>query len=95
MKDLTPEAIVTRVTTHPTYELAEGIEVSPVTVTAKIYVPAKKYLNEIYLVKVLKPDLDRYPPEQGRIMEHGEFQFDADLEVKVGDRFEISVNPIP
>jgi hypothetical protein len=95
MKDITPEAIVTRVTTHPTYELAEGVEVSPVTVTAKMYVPAQKYLNDIYLVRVLKPGLDRDPPKQGRVMEHGEFQFDAGLEIKIGDRFEISVTPIP
>jgi hypothetical protein len=94
MENIPPEAIVTRVTTHPTYELAEGIEVSSVTVTAKMYVPAQKYLSDIYLVKVLKPGLDRDPPEQGRIMERGEFQFDADFEVKVGDRFEISVTPI-
>jgi hypothetical protein len=66
-------AEVTGVTKHPVVEVAEGVEVGSYTVHAKMYVPAVKYSNDFYLVKIMEPKgLDYLQPERGWQMERGE-----------------------
>ena len=87
-------AEVTGVTKHPVVEVAEGVEVGSYTVRAKMYVPAVKYSNDFYLVKIMEPKgLDYLQPERGWQMERGEFAFDSVKELQVGDRLKISILP--
>lgn len=87
-------AEVTGVTKHPVVEVAEGVEVGGYTIRAKMYVPAVKYSNDFYLVKIMEPKgLDYLQPERGWQMERGEFAFDSVKELQVGDRLKISILP--
>lgn len=92
--EIAPEAIVTKVTKHPIVEVAEGVQVRRFTVYAQMYVPAHKYSTDLYLVKIVEPGALQYlQPEQGWLMEHGEFQFDAVDDVPIDTRLKISVVP--
>jgi hypothetical protein len=80
--EVTPEAIVVSVT-----ELAHKVQdVAPIfKVEAKMYVPAQKYSEGIYRVKISIAIADEYS------MEHGEFSFDTVKEVKEKQGFKISI----
>jgi len=56
-----------------------------------MYLPANKYSNDFFRVKISKPiDLaDRVPS----VMEHGIFTFDSYRELKVGKLLEIRISP--
>jgi hypothetical protein len=60
-------------------------------IQAKMYLPANKYSNGLFRVKISKPiDLaDRIPP----VMDHGLFTFDSYWELKVGKLLEICIPP--
>ena len=96
MEEGTGIAEVIRVTKHPVVEIAEGVEVGGYTVQARMYVPAQKYSNDFFLVRISKPsELACRQHEKGSQMEHGEFSFDSGEELKVGDKLEIFISPAP
>jgi hypothetical protein len=90
MEEGTGIAEVIRVTKHPVVEIAEGIEVGGYTVHARMYSPAHKYVDDFFLVKILKPDLQH---EKSSQMEHGEFNFDSGEALNIGDKLEILISP--
>jgi hypothetical protein len=60
-------------------------------IQAKMYLPANKYSNGVFRVKISKPkDLaDRVPSA----MDHGLFKFDSYWELKVGKLLEVHISP--
>jgi hypothetical protein len=90
--EVIPEAIVTYLEKLPVREVAEGVRVAGFTVHAKMYVPANMYSSDLYWVEILEPG-PYIQPEQGSLMEHGEFEFEAVEEVPIGTRLKISVLP--
>jgi hypothetical protein len=89
-------AIVTHVVKRFSTELKGGIPLSIFTIYAEMHAPAQKYLDDIYLVKVLSPAAlrNQQNEEPGVLMTHGRFWLDATQElVKVGDELEISISP--
>jgi hypothetical protein len=95
MKEGRGIAEVTQVIRHPTVKVAEGTEIRVFSIRAKMQVPAHKYSQDLSRVKVLKPTRFAFASlqcEEGSLMEHGEFEFDAVAEPKVGDKLEISIS---
>jgi hypothetical protein len=87
MEEVPPEAIVTSVMELPRFE-----GVAPIfRVEAEMYVPARKYSDGLFRVKVL--NLETLQGEQGSWLEHGKFSFDTLKQVKERERFKISVSP--
>jgi hypothetical protein len=71
----------------------EGAEATIFQVTAEMYVPAQKYLNGIFKVKVIKPEGIAYlMPDHGARMEHGSFSFDSLKELAQGDELEVEIS---
>jgi len=94
MEDCSGIAEVIRVTKHPVVEIAEGVEVGGYTIHARMYAPADKHLNNLFLVKISKPsEFTSFLHEKGFKMEKGEFSFDSGAELKVGDKLEILISP--
>jgi hypothetical protein len=87
MEEVTPEAIVVSVA-----ELGPKFPgVAPsFRVEAEMYVPAHKYSDGLFRVKIL--GLETLQAEQGSWMEHGKFSFDTVKEVKEKQRFKISIS---
>jgi hypothetical protein len=87
-------AEVIRVTKHPVFEIAEGVEVGGYTIHARINVPADKYSHDCFRVKISKPTaFASLQHEKGSPMKDGEFSFDSGEELKVGDKLEILILP--
>ena len=60
-------------------------------IQAKIYLPAGRYSNNLFRVKISKPiGLAKRAPS---IMKQGRFTFDTYRELKVGKLLEISISP--
>ena len=60
-------------------------------IQAKIYLPAGKYSNDQFRVKISNPiGVAKRAPS---IMNHGRFTFDSHRELKVGKLLEISISP--
>jgi hypothetical protein len=59
------------------------------TVEAQIHVPARKYSDGIFRVKLLEPIAlaDEY------LMEHGKFSFDTLKQVKEREKFKVFILP--
>jgi hypothetical protein len=89
MEEGTGIAEVIRVTKKPVVEIAEGVEVGGYIVHARMSVPADEYSHGIFMVKILKPELQH---ARGTQMEHGEFSFNSGEELKVGDKLEILIS---
>ena len=87
-------AIVTEVTRRPVVEVDEGAEVGFFTARAKMYEPEHKYSANLFLVKILEtPGMGSLQNEQGSLMRHGEFGFEAVEEVNIGDKLKIFIRP--
>jgi hypothetical protein len=87
-------AEVIKVTRHPVFEIAEGVEVGGYTIHARINVPADKYSHDCFRVKISKPSAcASLQHEKASQMTHGEFSFDSGEELKVGDKLEILILP--
>jgi hypothetical protein len=87
-------AEVIRVTRHPVFEIAEGVEVGGYTIHARINVPADKYKysHDCFRVKISKPSAcASHQHEKGSQMKDGEFSFECGEELKVGDKLEILI----
>jgi hypothetical protein len=83
MEEGTGIAIVTEVTRRPVVEVDEGAEVGFFTVRAKMYEPEHEYSADLFFVKILEPPgMGSLQNEQGSLMRHGEFGFEALQEVK-------------
>jgi hypothetical protein len=88
-------AEVIRVTRHPVFEIAEGVEVGGYTIHARINVPAEKYSQDCFRVKISKPSaFASLQHEKGSPMKRGEFSFESGEELKVGDKLEIFILPL-
>ena len=60
-------------------------------IQAKIYLPANKYSDDLFRVKISKPiGVAKRAPS---IMNHGRFNFDSHRELKIGKLLEISISP--
>ena len=89
-------AEVIRVANHPVVEIAEGVEVGGCTVYARINDPRQKYCHASFVVQILKPSgLSHLQREKGLRLERGQFSFDSGEELKVGDKLEILISPLP
>jgi hypothetical protein len=87
-------AIVTEVTRQRVVEVDEGAEVGFFTVRAKMYEPEHKYSADLFLVKILEPPgMGSLQNEEGSLMRHGEFGFEALQEVNIGDKLKIFIRP--
>ena len=86
-------AEVISVTKQPIVEVAEGVEAGGTyTIEAKIRLPADKYSNDTFRVKIFRPaDLVEKIPT---LVKHGRFTFDSERELKAGDILEISISPV-
>jgi len=84
MEEVPPEAIV--VSVKELWPEGRGVA-KTFTVEAKMYVPAQKFSKGIYRVKFPLALADEYS------MEDGKFWFDTVEEVKVNQRFKISILP--
>jgi hypothetical protein len=94
MEENTGIAVVTGSTKQPVVKVAEGLEVGGFTVRAEMDVPANKYSQDLFLVKIVEPaGLDYLQHEKGSLMEHGRFELDAARDVKVGTKQKISIAP--
>ena len=92
MEEGTGIAIVTEVTRQPVVEVDEGAEVGFFTVRAKMYEPEHKYSADLFFVKILEPPgMGSLQNEQGSLMRHGEFGFEALQEVNIGDKLKIFI----
>jgi hypothetical protein len=70
----------------------EGAEVGFFTVRAKMYEPEHKYSADLFLVKILEPPgMGSLQNEEGSLMRHGEFGFEALQEVNIGDKLKIFI----
>jgi hypothetical protein len=80
-------AIVTDVTRRPVVEVDEGAEVGFSTVHAKMYEAAHEYSTDLSLLKSWsRPGWEGFKNEQGSLMRHGEFGFEAVDEVNLCTR---------
>jgi hypothetical protein len=94
MEEGTGIAIVTEVTRRSVVEVDEGAEVGFFTVRAKMYEPPHEYSTGLFLVKILEPPaMGNLQNEQGSLMRHGEFGFEAVEEVNIGDKLKIFIRP--
>jgi hypothetical protein len=94
MKEDTGIAIVTKVLKRPVVRLTGGLEVSGFTARARMYAPAHKYSDDLFYVKVISPAaMGSRQPDQGTLMDHGEFEVDVPEEVRVGDKLKVSISP--
>ena len=60
-------------------------------IQAKMYLPLKKYSNDVFRVRISKPiDLANRVPSA---MDHGIFTFDSYDELKVGKLLEVRISP--
>jgi hypothetical protein len=93
MEEATGIAEVIRVTKHPVFEIAEGVEVGGYTVHARMCAPAHKYSQGFFLVKISKPpEVAYFQHEKCSDMRHAEFTFDSGEELRVGDKLEILIS---
>jgi hypothetical protein len=84
-------AEVVSVTKKPPALKNNGAEQPLYAIQAKMYLPASKYSNGLFRVKISKPvDLAGRVPSA---MDHGIFKFDSYWELKVGKLLEIHISP--
>jgi len=89
--DETGVAEVVSVTKKPPALKNNGAEQPLYAIQAKMYLPANKYSNGVFRVKISKPKdlVDRV----ASVMDHGLFTFDSYWELKVGNLLEVSISP--
>jgi hypothetical protein len=59
-----------------------------------MYEPQHNYSADLFLVKILEPPaMGSLQNEQGSLMRHGEFGFEALEEVNIGDKLKILIRP--
>jgi hypothetical protein len=96
MEEATGIAEVIRVTKHPVFEIAEGVEVGGYTVQAKMETPADQYSHDLFLVRISKPAEFKYLQHaKGLLMQDGKFSFNSGEELKIGDKLEILISQTP
>jgi hypothetical protein len=91
MEESTGIAEVISVKRLPLMEETDSLWDHVYAIQAKIYLPADKYSNDLFRVKISKPiGVSKRAPS---IMNHGRFTFDSHRELKVGKLLEISISP--
>ena len=93
--DNPPKAIVENCSLAASSQVAPDIQVTVYHIEARMLVPANKYSDDIYRIKIIKPKGARYlMPEDGTSMEHGRFSFDSTEEIPTGSELELEITPI-
>jgi hypothetical protein len=89
--DETGVAEVVSVTKKPPALKNNGAEEPLYAIQAKMYLPANKYSNGVFRVKISQPidQAERVPSA----MDHRIFKFDSYWELKVGKLLEIYISP--
>jgi hypothetical protein len=92
----TPKAIVESCVLLPDPdEVTPGIKITVYQVEARMLVPANKFSDDVYMVRITKPEgIGDLMDDEGTIMEHGRFSFDSTQEIPKETQLEVEINPI-
>jgi hypothetical protein len=92
----TPKAIVESSVLLPDPdEVTPGIKITVYQVEARMLVPANKFSDDVYMVRITKPEgIGDLMDDEGTLMEHGRFSFDSTQEVPRDTELEVEITPI-
>ena len=94
--NITPKAIVENCILLPAPdEVTPGIKITVYRVEARMLVPANKFSDDIYMVRITKPEgMGDLMDDEGALMEHGRFPFDSTQEVPKDTELELEITEI-
>jgi hypothetical protein len=93
--EITPKAIVEDCHLDASGQVTPDIQVTYYRVEARMLVPANKYTDDSYMVRIIKPEGMGYlMDEKGVLMDHGRFSFGSAEEVPKGTELELEISPI-
>ena len=76
-------------------ESREVIKVTFYHVEARMWAPANKYSDDIYMVRIIKPEgIGDLMDDEGTLMERGKFSFDSTEEVPKGTKLEVEITSV-
>ena len=94
--NITPKAIVENCILLPAPdEVTPGIKITVYHVEARMLVPASKFSDDIYMVRITSPEgMGDLMNDEGTLMEHGRFTFDSTQEVPKDTKLELEITEI-
>ena len=94
--NITPKAIVENCILLPAPdEVTPGIKITVYRVEARMLVPANKFSDDIYMVRITKPEgMGDLMDDEGALIEHGRFSFDSTQEVLKDTELELEITEI-
>src|ERR1700751_276880 len=94
--NITPKAIVENCILLPAPdEVTLGIKITVYHVEARMLVPASKFSDDIYMVRITSPEgMGDLMDDEGTLMEHGRFTFDSTQEVPKDTELELEITEI-
>jgi hypothetical protein len=92
----TPKAIVESCVLLPdSDEVTPGIKITVYHVEARMLVPANKFSDDVYIVRITKPEgIGDLMDDEGTLMEHGRFSFDSTQEAPKDTELEVEITEI-
>jgi hypothetical protein len=92
---IVPKAIVESCVLIPDRAGNQEAKITIYHVEARMLVPANKFSDDIYRVRIIKPERTAHlMPEDGTHMEHGKFSFDSAEEILKDTQLEVEITEI-